>query len=92
MAQGKLVLASDVGGHKELIRDGENGRLFLADSRDSLAATTIAMMSHREQWDELKLNGRRYVEQERNWKKSVEKYRIIYKQLVKVPATRVNGH
>ncbi|MCP5012408.1 MAG: glycosyltransferase, exosortase A system-associated, partial [Aestuariibacter sp.] len=31
MAQGKLVLASDVGGHKELIRHGENGVLFAAD-------------------------------------------------------------
>ena len=25
MAQGKLIVASDVGGHRELIRDGETG-------------------------------------------------------------------
>ncbi|MDX1645083.1 MAG: glycosyltransferase, exosortase A system-associated, partial [Thermoanaerobaculia bacterium] len=32
MAQRRLVLASDVGGHRELIRDGETGRLFRAGS------------------------------------------------------------
>jgi glycogen(starch) synthase len=28
MAQGRLLVASDVGGHRELIRDGETGILF----------------------------------------------------------------
>ncbi|MFT7266025.1 MAG: PEP-CTERM/exosortase A-associated glycosyltransferase, partial [Halioglobus sp.] len=37
MAQGKLVVASDVGGHHELIRHGENGSLFKADCVESLA-------------------------------------------------------
>jgi glycogen synthase len=31
MAQGKLVAASDVGGHRELIEDGVTGTLFAAD-------------------------------------------------------------
>jgi glycogen(starch) synthase len=31
MAQGRLVAASDVGGHRELIRDGETGTLFAPD-------------------------------------------------------------
>ncbi len=30
MAQGRLLVASDVGGHRELIRDGETGVLFRA--------------------------------------------------------------
>ena len=38
MAQGRLLVASDVGGHKELIRDGETGMLFQAGSADALAA------------------------------------------------------
>jgi glycogen(starch) synthase len=33
MAQGRLFVASDVGGHKELIRDGETGKLFKAGQR-----------------------------------------------------------
>jgi len=30
MAQGRLMVASDVGGHKELIQDGKTGVLFRA--------------------------------------------------------------
>ena len=37
MAQGRLLVASDVGGHKELIRDGETGVLFRAGDAASLA-------------------------------------------------------
>ncbi|MCK7493588.1 MAG: glycosyltransferase [Comamonadaceae bacterium] len=37
MAQGRLFVASDVGGHKELIRNGETGWLFQAGSAEALA-------------------------------------------------------
>jgi PEP-CTERM/exosortase A-associated glycosyltransferase len=37
MAQGRLLVASDVGGHKELIRHGQTGMLFKAGSAESLA-------------------------------------------------------
>ena len=39
MAQGRLLVASDVGGHRELIRDGETGVLFKAGSADALAGS-----------------------------------------------------
>ena len=81
MAQGKLVLASDVGGHKELIRDGENGRLFSADSADSLAETALNLIHNREQWENLITTGRRYVEDERNWPVSVSRYQELYSRL-----------
>ena len=84
MAQGKLVIASDVGGHKELVLDGENGCLFKADSRDSLATTALNLMDQRERWDELKRKGRRFVEEERNWKKSVSNYTRVYERLLNI--------
>ena len=37
MAQGKLVVASDVGGHRELIEDGVTGTLFAPDDPAALA-------------------------------------------------------
>lgn len=83
MAQGKLVLASDVGGHKELIRDGINGRMFRAGSSESLAEVLLDMMEHREQWAVLKKNGRNYVEEERNWQTSVSYYRKVYHDLAR---------
>ena len=44
MAAGTPVLASDIGGHAEMIADGETGLLFKAESRDSLIeqATRVA--------------------------------------------------
>ncbi len=38
MAQGRMFVASDVGGHRELIRDGETGFLFRAGDVAALAA------------------------------------------------------
>ena len=78
MAQGKLVLASDVGGHRELIEDGVNGRLFRAGDTTSLARAVLDMAQDRESWQKLRDNGRRFVEQERNWPRSVARYREVY--------------
>jgi PEP-CTERM/exosortase A-associated glycosyltransferase len=85
MAQGKLVLASDVGGHRELIRDHDNGRLFCAGSIESLSDAVVDMMEHRDKWAKLKINGRKYVEEERNWPASVSNYRKVYSKLLNIP-------
>jgi PEP-CTERM/exosortase A-associated glycosyltransferase len=81
MAQGRLFVASDVGGHKELIRDGETGRLFRADDVGALTAAITDVLTHRENWDAMKKAGRHFVEQERNWKNSVANYRAVYNRL-----------
>lgn len=82
MAQGRLVVASDVGGHKELIKHGHNGYLFKANDADDLAATVLTMLNQSQQWEQLRRAGRLYVEQERNWPKSVGFYKNIYAQLI----------
>lgn len=82
MAQGKLVIASDVGGHRELIRPGETGYLFRAGATDSLADTVIDALRDRGTWHSLRDAGRRYVEDERNWQISVGRYRSVYEGLV----------
>ena len=45
MAMSKSVLASDVGGHVELIQDGKTGLLFEAENRDSLVTRARALGS-----------------------------------------------
>lgn len=82
MAQGRLFAASDVGGHHELIKDGVTGRLFKADDVDSLAETVIDLLDNQAQWPTLKANGRKYVEEERNWRVSVARYHALYERLV----------
>src|SRR5690606_15938434 len=47
MAQGRLVVASDVGGHKELIRDGKTGVLFAAGEAKALAEAVNNLLSRR---------------------------------------------
>lgn len=78
MAMGKLVAASNVGGHRELIRDGHNGHLFSAGSPEALARCLIGLLESPKDWDEVIANGREYVEQERNWRASVARYRDVY--------------
>lgn len=82
MAQGRLLVASDVGGHRELIRDGETGMLFRAGNVDSLADTIVKLLAKREYWTELRQAGRRYVVEERNWARSVANYQAVYGNLV----------
>jgi PEP-CTERM/exosortase A-associated glycosyltransferase len=83
MAQGHLVVASDVGGHRELIRDGDNGVLFRAGSADALAEAVSGLLSHPDRWPELKRRARRYVEQERNWARSVARYGEVFGPLLR---------
>lgn len=83
MAQGRLLVASDVGGHRELIRDGETGLLFRAGDADSLSETIVKLLSKREYWPELRQAGRRYVVEERNWARSVANYHKVYANLVR---------
>ncbi len=81
MAQGRLFVASDVGGHKELIRDGETGKLFKAGSAEALAAAIDDMLAHRERWPDMRAAGRHFVEEVRNWKNSVANYLPVYTAL-----------
>ncbi len=78
MAQRKLVLASDVGGHRELIRDGETGHLFRADDAAALAQAALRVLAAREDWPRVLENGYRFVATERTWAASVARYEKVY--------------
>jgi PEP-CTERM/exosortase A-associated glycosyltransferase len=82
MAQGRLVVASDVGGHRELIRDGETGVLFRAGDKDSLADAIAGLLGSPDRWPRLRERARQFVERERNWAVSVARYRPIFDSLV----------
>jgi PEP-CTERM/exosortase A-associated glycosyltransferase len=82
MAQGRLMVASDVGGHHELIEDGKTGVLFEAGNPKALAEKTLALLSDSARWAPLRLAARRFVETERNWARSVARYKDVYGQLV----------
>ncbi len=81
MAQGRIFAASGVGGHRELIRDGETGRLFAAGDATALADTVSAMLNDRAHWPAMRQAGRHFVEEVRNWKNSVKNYVPVYQAL-----------
>jgi glycosyltransferase involved in cell wall biosynthesis len=78
MAQGRLVLASDVGGHRELIDPGINGELFRAGDTASLTSAVLDLLQHRDRWQSLHQGGRHFVESERTWPQSVARYDSVY--------------
>ncbi len=91
MAHARLIVASDVGGHKDLMRDGETGLLFKAGDVRALAGRIIELLGQPERWPRLRQNGRHFVETERTWALSVARYRAVYEGLLRfdrVPSTR----
>jgi glycosyltransferase involved in cell wall biosynthesis len=65
-----------------LIRDGENGILFRAGDAASLAQAIVRLLEQRERWPQLREQGRRFVERERNWPGSVARYRDVFDRLI----------
>ncbi len=82
MAQGRLVAASDVGGHRELIRDGETGTLFRPDDPAAIAQALAALLADRSGWDARRTQARAFVERERNWSSNIAVYQPVYQGLL----------
>ena len=78
MAQGRLVLASDVGGHRELINPGVNGELFRAGDVADLTTAVLDLLKNSDRWQSLREGGRYFVESERTWPRSVARYDSVY--------------
>jgi len=82
MAQEKLVLASDVGGHRELVRHEETGLLFPADNPAALAASIEAALADPARRARITAKGRRFVVDERNWDAIGARYASVYEALL----------
>ena len=74
----RLVVASDVGGHRELIHDGKTGRLFRAGDARDLAAVALELLQDRSAWPRYHAAGRRFVADERSWPAIVAHYEQVY--------------
>ena len=81
MASRCLVVASNVGGHKELIKDRKTGIFFDAGDCKDLANVIKGLVEKREIWQDMKNQAFKYVTQERTWANSVSNYIPIYDAL-----------
>lgn len=82
MAQGKLVAASNVGGHRELIEDGVTGTLFAPDDPAALARAMVALFAAREGWDARRKVARAFVERAHDWAHNAARYLPVYQALI----------
>jgi glycosyltransferase involved in cell wall biosynthesis len=77
MAAGKPVLASDVAGHRELIRHGVNGWLFAAGDSAALSTGIDAALANPDM-EALRARAREWVCSERTWRSAVARYAAVY--------------
>ena len=81
MAHGSIVVASDVGGHRELLADGKRGYLFRADDANALVERLEQVIDQRQAWPAMRAAGRQFVESERTWNHVVAHYAPVYERL-----------
>ena len=82
MAQRRIVLASNVGGHQELISDGETGVLFEAGNCEALSNAIISLLDEPGSWGRLHDAAQHFVRSQRSWERSVARYAPVYENLI----------
>lgn len=81
MAMQKAFVASDVGGHRELVQDGVTGALFRAGDPRALAEAIVRVADDPALRERLVASGLKYVREERTWARAVQAYAPVYERL-----------
>ena len=82
MAEGQVVLASDVGGHSAFIKHGDNGYLFKKEDKSALADAVVDVLNERSSWSFVRERAKSFIKNERDWASSVSNYKKLYSSLV----------
>ncbi len=82
MAMGKAFIASDVGGHKELIRHNHTGFLFPAGNANALAAGLDRLLRDETLRTKFQTEGFKWVREHHTWEKTTAVYPEIYQRAV----------
>jgi PEP-CTERM/exosortase A-associated glycosyltransferase len=83
MAQERIVVASSVGGHRELIRDRETGYLFPPDEPQRLAEGVLAALADQDSWPRIRARAIDFIDTERSWAHSVARYAAVYGRILR---------
>jgi PEP-CTERM/exosortase A-associated glycosyltransferase len=83
MAQERIVVASDVGGHRELICDRETGYLFPPGDPQRLAEGVLVALADRGAWPRIRARAVEFVETERSWARSIARYGEVYGRILR---------
>jgi PEP-CTERM/exosortase A-associated glycosyltransferase len=82
MAQRRLVAASSVGGHRELITDGDTGTLFAPDDPAACAASLAQLLDNRDGWEAMKTRAVAHVRARHDWAANARDYLSVYHLLL----------
>jgi PEP-CTERM/exosortase A-associated glycosyltransferase len=83
MAQERIVIASNVGGHRELIRHAETGYLFPPGDPQWLTEAVLAALADQNSWSRIRARATEFIDNERSWAKSVARYREVYRGILR---------
>jgi PEP-CTERM/exosortase A-associated glycosyltransferase len=83
MAQERIVAASNVGGHRELIRDRDTGYLFPPDDAEQIAEGVLAALDDAASWPRIRACATRFIDNERCWVHSVARYAEVYARVLR---------
>lgn len=82
MAQRRIVAASNVGGHRELIEDGVTGALFEPDNPEACAASLTRLLDTPERWEAMRDAGLKHVRERHDWARNAQRYHSVYQHLL----------
>ena len=82
MAQRRIVAASNVGGHRELIDHGRTGFLFPPDDPRACADALGEMLDARGEWDAVREAGVKHVRTRHDWHSNARRYLDVYHLLL----------
>jgi PEP-CTERM/exosortase A-associated glycosyltransferase len=78
MAQGKAVLASNVGGIRELVGSKKTALLFEPDNVQDFCHKAAELLANERYRHELSENAREMILREKDWKVLVRSYEVVY--------------
>ena len=78
MAMGKALVASDVGGHRELITNRKTGLLFSAGNIEDLTNKINLILTNRSLKTALQKQGNQWVKQHHTWEATTAVYQTTY--------------
>ena len=85
MSYGKVVVASDLPGMREVVVDRENGYLFARESKDALAKTLVRALQGQRERAEIEARALQYVRRSHDWNQIGVKTVQLYRDLLSRP-------
>jgi glycosyltransferase involved in cell wall biosynthesis len=82
MACGKIVICSNVGGMKEVIKDGKNGFLIEQKSEESIIEKLVYVKDNYDKLEEIRKMAREYVIQNHGYIEHAKKVLEVYEKVL----------